>query len=377
MATIETPETLGLRPIHEFDEAQATWPRGDRPAAIREAATEFRARFKAQGQVRAVRTVDLVAPGYPTLFAFCGAAKALNPFISILNRLVVVQFEDFDGRLKTLAWEPTVPEGSQEAPFYAKQIERYGKLADKLFATYYNTVQEALAVCGLGPADVDYIAFDHLHVQDVRILMGTDAQPGVFPNARHLAQRREVDTLRSIHPMQWAWYVSGGMDGIPEENMVLLDGDVELGPGLAFLWTPGHTDGNQSLCVNTPDGVWVSSENGVAADNWHPNLSRIPGVRKWAEFFGREVVLNSNTLEDSIDQYDSMLKEKAVADQNRYDPRFQNVFPSSELASFKRQWPIQPTFKYGGINYGRIENGPLAGPRLPGSTNTRPRTTSP
>ena len=280
MATVQSPATLGLRPIHEFDEAQGTWPRGDRPQAIREAAEAFRARFKEQGQVRAVRTVDLVAAGYPTLFAFGGAAKALNPYVSIVNRLVVVQFEDFEGRRRTLAWEPTVPEGSQEAPFYAQMIERYGQIGEKLFASYYNTVQEALGLCGLAPDDVDYIAFDHLHVQDVRILMGTDDRPGFFPHAGHLAQRAEVDTFRSTHPMQWAWYVPGGMDGIPEENMVLLDGDVELGPGLALLSTPGHTDGNQSLCVNTPEGVWVSSENGVAADNWHPHLSKIPGVRK-------------------------------------------------------------------------------------------------
>ncbi|HEX8074580.1 MAG TPA: hypothetical protein VF545_06320 [Thermoleophilaceae bacterium] len=355
MAVIESPETLGIRPFHEFDRVSEAWPRGERPQAIRDAAQAFRARFKEQGQIRAVRTVDLVAAGYPTLFAFGGAARGINPFISILNRLVVVQFEDFEGELKTLAWEPTVPEGSQEAPFYEQQMERYGKLAERLFATYYNTVHEALALCGLVPDDVDYIAFDHLHVQDVRILMGTEGKPGFFPNAKHLAQRTEVDTFRSTHPMQWAWYVPGGMDGIPEENMVLLDGDVELGPGLAFLHTPGHTDGNMSLCVNTPDGVWVSSENGVAADNWHPHLSKIPGVRKWAEFFGREVVLNSNTLEDSIDQYDSMLKEREVADKNRQDARYRNVFPSSELAGFKRQWPIKPSFVYGGINYGRIE----------------------
>jgi hypothetical protein len=354
MAVIESPETLGIRPFHEFDEANATWPRGDRPRAIRQAAEEFRGRF-GQGRVRAVRTIDLVAAAYPTLFAFGGAARALNPYVSILNRLVVVQFEDFEGRLRTLAWEPTVPEGSQEAPFYEQMLERYGKIGERLFANYYNTVQEALALCGLAPGDVDYIAFDHLHVQDLRILMGTDERPGFFPNAKHLAQRREVDTFRSTHPMQWAWYVPGGMDGIPEENLVLLDGDVELGEGLALMWTPGHTDGNMSLCLSTPDGIWVSSENGVAADNWHPHLSKIPGVRKWAEFYGREVVLNSNTLEDSIDQYDSMIKERAVADQNRSDPRFANVFPSSELATFRRQWPIQPSFVYGGVNHGRIE----------------------
>jgi hypothetical protein len=210
---------------------------------------------------------------------------------------------------------------------------------------------------------VDFVSFDHLHVQDLRITMGTtEPIPGeneprapVFPNAKFVFQRKEVDTFRAVHPTQWAWYVPGGMDDVIEDNLVLVDGDVELGVGCALVFTPGHTDGNQSLCVNTPDGVWVSSENGVAADSWHPHLSKIPGVRKWAEFFGREVIMNANTLEDSVDQYDSMIKEKALADVNRRDPRWLNVFPSSELAPLRRQWPIVPTFVYGGMNYGRIE----------------------
>ena len=164
------------------------------------------------------------------------------------------------------------------------------------------------------------MSFDHLHVQDMRILMGTtqpvegelEPRAPFFPNAKFVCQRKEVDTFRSPHPMQWAWYVPGGMDHVIEDDLVLIDGDVELGVGVALAWTPGHTDGNQSLVLNTEDGVWVSSENGVAADNWHPHLSKIPGVRKEAEFMGREVILNSNTLEDSIDQYDSMVKEKAA-----------------------------------------------------------------
>ena len=154
--------------------------------------------------------------------------------------------------------------------------------------------------------------------------------------------------------MQWAWYVGEGIKDVPLDNVVLVDGDVELGKGVALVWTPGHTDGNHSLCVNTAEGVWVSSENGVAADSWHPHLSKIPGVRRTAEYFGREVILNSNTLEDSIDQYDSMLKELALADPHPRDPRYRNVFPSSEMADWKRQWPVVPTFSYGGINTGEI-----------------------
>ena len=32
------------------------------------------------------------------------------------------QFEDFDGRLRTLAYEPTVTDGPQEAPFYEQMM---------------------------------------------------------------------------------------------------------------------------------------------------------------------------------------------------------------------------------------------------------------
>jgi len=372
MAAIESPEKVGLKPFHEFDEANETWPRGDRPAAIREAAAQFRSRFAvAENRVRAVRTVDIASAGYPLKFAFGGAAIGPNPYINIINRLQVIQYEDFEGELRTLAYEPTVTEGPQEAPFYQQQIERFNRLpgnageflAYKVFATIWNTVESALAEAGLVPEDVDFISFDHLHVQDVRFVLGsTEPPPGhpeavepLFPNAKLLTQRREWDTFASLHPMQWAWYVEDGIEGVNEDNVVLLDGDIELGKGVALVSTPGHTDGNHSLVVNTDDGVWVSSENGVCADSWHPHLSRIPGVRKTAEFYGREVILNSNTLEDSIDQYDSMIKEKALADPNPRDPRFLNVFPSSEMADWKRQWPVIPAFVYGGINYGHIQ----------------------
>jgi hypothetical protein len=354
MATTARPSTLTVRPIEEFTEAQSTWPRGARPAALREAATAFRARFKAQGEVEAVRTVDLVSAPYPAAFAFHGAARSLNPFVTILNRLVVVRFTDFDGASRVLVWEPTLPEGSAQAPFYAQLTARAARLGipESLASTEYHSVTEALATLGLAPADVDVVSFDHLHVQDLRPLMGTDTLEPLFPNASFVFQRREVDTFAAVHPTQWAWYVPGGMDEVRTEGLVQLDGDVELGIGVALLATPGHTDGNQSLCLNTPDGVWVTSENGVSADNWHPHLSKVPGVRRWAEYYGREVVMNANTLEDAVDQYDSMLKEKAVADANRDDPRWANVFPSSELVRARRSWPIEPTFVYGGMNYG-------------------------
>src|SRR2546423_3154105 len=146
MATVEWAQEVGIRPIETFAEAHTTWPRGDRPAAMREAAAEFRAQFKSQGTVRAIRTIDLASAGYPASFAFHGAARGVNPYVNILNRLVVVQFEDFEGALRTLVWEPTVPEGAAEAPFYGQLIERFGEwLSYRVLSPEYHTVAQGLA----------------------------------------------------------------------------------------------------------------------------------------------------------------------------------------------------------------------------------------
>jgi hypothetical protein len=86
-----------------------------------------------------------------------------------------------------------------------------------------------------------------------------------------------------------------------------VDGGIEPGAGVALIWTPGHTDGNHSLCVNRPDGVWVGSENGIALDHWQPERSEIPGLRSHARRFGRELIRNANTLR-ALDQYNSIVK---------------------------------------------------------------------
>ena len=352
----------GFKPVPELNEAREVWPRGARLTAIREAAVEFKARFKEQGIAKGVRTFPIASAPYPLKFAFGTAATGGFPFVNIHNRMVIVQYEDFAGELKTLVWEPTIPEGSEQAPFYAQLKQRYSYVPERLMVEYDYGVGEAIAAAGLAPEDIDFASFDHLHVQDARRMLGTDervngsSEPysSPFPDAGFINQRVEVDTFRDPHPMQWAWYVPEGMSGARLENMVEIDGSVELGVGVAIIHTPGHTDGNQSLMVNTETGVYVSSENGVASDSWQPELSKIPGIRKTAEFFRREVILNSNTLEDSLDQYDSMVLEKTLADPNSRDPRWLNVFPSSEMDDRKLNWPVRPTFTHGEIRSGAL-----------------------
>ncbi|UUZ57927.1 hypothetical protein [Nocardioides sp. B-3] len=319
-----------------------------------------------------MKSVDIAAAPYPVHYAFHDAVSVPTlPLISMINRMIVVQYDDFDGRARTLVFEPTVPAGSAEAPFYANlqalmaKVPGATKVAETVMLKYYNEPGDVLDQLGLRPEDIDFCTFDHLHVQDPRMILGSteviegESEPRqpLFGDAKMLVHSRELATLRSLHPMQWAWYVDGGLGGVDPSKFATFDGDIELGPGIALLWTPGHTDGNHSLVLNTPDGVWVSSENGISLDNWQPELSKIPGVRKYHEQLGREICPNANTLEDSLDQYDSMIKEKTMADPCRADPRWLQILPSTELVPWKRFWPVVPTFCHGGISYGEIRAG--------------------
>ncbi len=274
MATQAAATGVG-REIPEFQGVFDTWPRGARLEAVRASAAAYKQRFERQGLVKGVRSVDLATAPYLTKYAFHGAARSPNPYLSMTNRMVTVQYEDFGGRLRTLLWEPTEPEGSAEAPFYSQLIERTGsnrlfKALERFTYKLYTTPEDALRDTGIRAEDVDYLSFDHLHVQDPRVILPH------FPNAKLLVQRKEIATLEALHPMQWFWYVEGALDGIAEDRLIVLDGDVELGIGVSLVWTPGHTDGNHSLVINTEDGVWVSSENGVAIDNWQPDRLKDP-----------------------------------------------------------------------------------------------------
>src|SRR5690606_13831599 len=157
---------------------------------------------------------------------------------------------------------------------------------------------------------IDLIAFDHFHTQDLRPLLGSDvprldgsAATARFPNAYLLAPRREWVDWDDLHPLQSAWFIRDGKRGVPDERIVLTDGDVWLGPGAMLLSTPGHTSGNQALFVHGEGGVFGCSENGCSADSWSPYESRIPGLRAHARTYGYEVILNANTPERAADQY--------------------------------------------------------------------------
>ncbi|HEV3125046.1 MAG TPA: hypothetical protein VG266_10765, partial [Candidatus Dormibacteraeota bacterium] len=124
--------------------------------------------------------------------------------------------------------------------------------------------------------------------------------------------------------------------------------------GLALLRTPGHTLGNHTLVVNTGRGIVTSSENGIAVECYAPQHSGLPGVRRWAQTWGYEVVLNFNTPEYASWQYNSMIKEKLIADPISTRPELPQVFPSSQLTRHRFAPGIRPVFEHSDITVGAV-----------------------
>ena len=322
--------------IDLLDEARAEACAGAKLRAIRYAAEELGDALRAGPQVIAVRTIPVSDLVYPTKFAFQGAAGVPWPFVKLQHRCLFIQVRAGEST-KNILFNPTDRESSRETPYFKRLLARVGRLEEWL-ARPFVPVEEALAKLGVRPADIDLIAFDHFHTQDLRVTLGTTRGDGLrpalsarFENAYLLAPRREWEDWDQLHPMQRAWFIEDGKHDVIEERVIFTDRDLALGEGCALVRTPGHTSGNQTLFVHARDGVFGCSENATCVDGWSPYESRIPGLRSFAREYDLEVVMNANTPELAAEQYTSMVLERSVVDRLTRAPAFVQMFPSSEI----------------------------------------------
>jgi hypothetical protein len=343
-----------LLPLDEVGDAWRIASPGLRHDAVLAGARKLRARLEASAPVVAVRTLPITTLPYPTRYAFQGAAASPAPFVTLTHRSLVVRFRQGEAT-RTLVFNPTDVERSRKTPFFAKLEAAVGSTVAKLMSTQHDPLEKQLERLGLTAADVDYVAFDHFHTQDLRGLLGTvDGPSARFPNAKLLAPRVEWDEWAHLHPMQRAWYVADGRAGVREDRVVFTDGDLLLGEGVALVRTPGHTVGNQTLFVKTDRGVWGCSENGTAVDNWSPTHSRIAGVALTAKHQGLDVILNANTPEGAARQYTAMMLEKTLVDPVANAPEFVQMFPSSEVTPSLLAPGLSPSYVLQKIESGEV-----------------------
>jgi N-acyl homoserine lactone hydrolase len=104
------------------------------------------------------------------------------------------------------------------------------------------SVLEHLAYLGLQPNDIDIVIATHFDVDHA-------GYHDSFKNAEFIVQREHYELARSGHPRFAAarphW-------DHPSLRYRLMDGDVELLPGLTLLKTSGHAPGHQSVLLRLP-----------------------------------------------------------------------------------------------------------------------------
>lgn len=112
-------------------------------------------------------------------------------------------------------------------------------------------IETALAAHGIAMADVTGIANCHLHFDHA----GQNARL-----ARHVPIFVQRTEWAMVHEPDYT--VAEWID-VPGLKYEVIDGELEVAPGLRLIPTPGHTRGHQSLRVDSPDGIVVLAGQAV------------------------------------------------------------------------------------------------------------------
>ena len=153
--------------------------------------------------------------------------------------------------------------------FPAKEKEIYGIDHDE-------SAVRRLAALGVEPASIDVVVMTHLHFDHaggatVRSASGTLLP--TFPRARHIIQRAEWHDATHPHERNRASYLGENFLPLEAAGLVnLVDGEVEVAPGVRVLPTPGHTAGHQSVLLDDGQGARVLFLGDIVPTSVHVRL---------------------------------------------------------------------------------------------------------
>jgi glyoxylase-like metal-dependent hydrolase (beta-lactamase superfamily II) len=112
-----------------------------------------------------------------------------------------------------------------------------------------------LARRGIEPEAIDTVLFTHLHFDHAggATVRGEDGElRPTFPNARYVVQRVEWETATSGAPELEGSYPHENLLPLADAGQLdLVDGDVELRPGISARVTGGHTRGHQAILIES------------------------------------------------------------------------------------------------------------------------------
>jgi len=130
------------------------------------------------------------------------------------------------------------------------------KLSEKLVQIYKQPAKllDNLHALGVAPEDVDIVINTHLHFDHCgwNTVRRGDQFVATFPKAKYYAQRGEWEHGRLQLERDAVSYMSPNYDPLIENGqMVLLNGDHEIFPGISVKVFPGHTASMQAVIIES------------------------------------------------------------------------------------------------------------------------------
>ncbi|HEX6134577.1 MAG TPA: MBL fold metallo-hydrolase [Longimicrobiales bacterium] len=122
-------------------------------------------------------------------------------------------------------------------------------------ARFPTRIEEALGRLGFTADDVDIMLDTHLHFDHAGGNTRREEDGGIvlsFRRARYIVQRGELEWSRIRNERIQASYLPHNFEPVVEAGrMDLVEGDVEIVPGVSVLRTPGHTPHHQSVLIRS------------------------------------------------------------------------------------------------------------------------------
>ncbi|NNE36059.1 MAG: MBL fold metallo-hydrolase [Rhodothermales bacterium] len=123
-----------------------------------------------------------------------------------------------------------------------------------------STLEGSLSDKGFSTDDVTDVVLTHLHFDHAG---GTTTQTEsglelTFPTARHFIQRAQWESANDPNPREKASFLEENLSPlVNSQNLVLVDGEGEILPGIEVLTANGHTDKMQLVKVSDEDRTLV------------------------------------------------------------------------------------------------------------------------
>jgi len=215
------------------------------------------------------------------------------------------------------AWEPyrnLYPElfedGNWRLPFgcFLLRSDRHTLLVDagvgppqgSFLPSSEGLLPTALAEMGVGPDEIDACVLTHLHVDHVGWASALDRPQ--WPRASYLASRADFDWVEGRESLERDRVLQPLLPLLRSGSLELVEGSIEVAPGVQMVSTPGHTPGHSSVRIESQgsEAVILGDVAVHPALLDHPEWLYLFDVEPEATVVTRRAVLNDIAGRDIV-----------------------------------------------------------------------------